>query len=255
MKPIAKKILYGVLPVSSILIIILGWFYVSYDKPLLFPTPMATVEKFIKLIERPLGRVPLWQHIWDSLRRVGIAVFCASILGVIFGILIGWFKALKASIGSIFEIIRPIPPIAWIPLITIWFGIGELSKVLIVFIGTFAIVVVNTYSSVSMVDPINISVGKMFHASNFQILREIVLPASFPAIFAGIRMAIGAGWAIVLAAEMIGATSGTGFLIFRGNETGDTALVFVGMFLIGVIGALISLVTTWIERKVTPWIE
>lgn len=255
MKKSIKSYLYAVLPIFSILLIILAWVYAAIDKPQLFPTPIDTYERLVRLIERPLGRVPLWQHVLDSLRRVGIAVFLASALGVVFGVLIGWFKTIRATFGSVFEIIRPIPPIAWIPLITIWFGIGEISKVLIVFIGTFAIVVVNTYSGVSMVDPLNVSVGKMFHATKFQTLREIVLPASLPAIFAGIRMAIGVGWAIVLAAEMIGATSGTGFLVFRGTETGDTALIFVGMIMIAIIGAFLSMIATWVERKICPWME
>ena len=152
-----------------------------------------------------------------------------------------------------FEVIRPIPPIAWIPLITIWFGIGEFSKILIVFTGTFAVVVVNTYTGVRMVDPLNISVGRIFHASKYRMLSEIVLPAALPAIFAGIRMAVGTGWAIVLAAEMLGAVSGTGFLISRGNEIGDTPLIFICMFIIGIIGALLSALTSYIERRACPW--
>ena len=126
---------------------------------------------------------------------------------------------------------------------------------LIIFVGTFSIVVTNTYTGVAMVDPLILSVGKIFHASHMQLLTDFILPAALPAIFSGIRMAIGVGWAIVLAAEMVGATSGVGFLIFRGNELRDMSLIFVCMFLIGIIGTLLSYGASLLERRLCPWNE
>ena len=252
-KPIWMKILLAVLPVISIGLLLAGWFVISKRRPELFPGPEAAWERFLGLLAKPLGRYPLSRHILDSLRRVAIAVVISCGLGIVFGTLMGWSRYFNATLGTLFEVIRPIPPLAWIPLITIWFGIGEFSKVLIVFIGTFANVVINTAAGVRMVDPIQLDVGKVFNAGQWQILRHIVLPASLPAIFAGIRTALGAGWAVVLAAEMLGATSGVGFLITRGNEIGDTSLILVSMFIIGVIGALLSAAASFVERKVCPW--
>ncbi|MGE5615172.1 MAG: ABC transporter permease [Bacillota bacterium] len=249
------KVIYYILPVLSVMLLLIGWIYISTKKPELFPSPLETGQRFLKFIERPLGRIPLWKHVLDSLRRVGIAVTLACTVGILFGLAIGWNRVIKSTFGTLFEVARPIPPIAWIPLITIWFGIGELSKILIVYIGTFSVVVVNTYTGVLMVDPINLSVGKIFHAGKFRTFYEIVLPASLPAIFAGIRMAVGTGWAIILAAEMLGAKSGAGFLISRGNEIGDTPLIFICMFIIGIIGALLSLLASYVERRVCPWKE
>lgn len=247
--------LYYVLPVLSVALLIVGWIFLASAKPDLFPTPAATWARFIEILQKPVARVPLYLHILRSLRRVVIALVFACVLGVIFGVMVGWNRTFKATLGSLFEIIRPIPPIAWIPLITIWYGIGEFPKVLIIFIGTFAIVVTNTYTGVAMVDPLNLSVGRMFHASRLQLLTDFVIPAALPAIFAGIRMSIGVGWAIVLAAEMVGATSGVGFLIFRGNELRDMPLIFVCMFLIGIIGALLSWAASKLERRLCPWNE
>ena len=136
-----------------------------------------------------------------------------------------------------------------------WFGIGEFPKILIVFIGTFFNVVVNTSTGVKMVDKLQLDVGRMFQANQLQILKEIVLPASLPAIFAGIRVALGAGWAVVLAAEMLGSQTGVGYLITLGNEIGDTALIFISMIVIGVIGALLSALATFIERRLCPWMN
>ena len=199
-----------------------------------------------------MGVTPLYIHIVDSLSRVGIAVGCASALGIVFGVLLGWSRWFASTVGVILEIFRPIPPLAWIPLITIWFGIGEFPKILIVFLGTFFNVVVNTSTGVKMVDKLQLDVGKIFGANQFQVLKEIVLPASLPAIFAGIRVALGAGWAVVLAAEMLGSQTGVGYLITLGNSIGDTALIFVCMIIIGVIGALLSAIATGIERRLLP---
>ena len=150
----------------------------------------------------PIMMMPVsYTHL--SLRRVGIAVGLSCFLGIIFGVMMGWNRYFNATLGMIFEVIRPIPPLAWIPLITIWFGIGEFPKILIVFIGTFANVVVNTATGVRMVDAQQLDVGKTFGASQFNTLLHIVLPASLPAIFAGIRTALGAGWAVVLALSLI----------------------------------------------------
>lgn len=176
-------------------------------------------------------------------------------LGVIFGVLLGWSRWFSSTVGVLFEIFRPIPPLAWIPLITIWFGIGEFPKILIVFLGTFFNVVVNTSTGVKMVDKLQLDVGKIFQANQLQVLTEIVLPASLPAIFAGIRVALGAGWAVVLAAEMLGSQTGVGYLITLGNEIGDTSLIFVSMIIIGVIGALLSAIATFVERRLCPWMS
>ena len=218
------------------------------------PAPTAIVNTFFEKIHSPNPEgATLQMNLLSSLRVALIGFVMAVVIGIPLGLFMGWYEPVDRLVRPVFEVIRPIPPIAWIPLITIWFGIGEFPKILIVFIGTFANVVVNTATGVRMVDAQQLDVGKTFGASQFNTLLHIVLPASLPAIFAGIRTALGAGWAVVLAAEMLGATSGVGFLITRGNEIGDTALILVSMFIIGIIGALLSSVTSWIERKACPW--
>ncbi len=252
-KRFISEIFYSILSLSSIILLILGWMYLASKRPELFPSPQETWDRLILFLEKPIRRIPLYSHVLDSLRRVGIAVLLACGFGIVLGTALGWSRLVKSTFGTIFELIRPIPPIAWVPLLTIWFGIGEFPKVLLVFIGTFAIVVVNTAAGVKMVEPLSLAVGKIFQANEFQMLKEIVLPASLPAIFAGIRTALGVGWAIVLAAEMLGAVSGTGFLITKGMSIGDTALIFICMFIIGIIGALLSVLASFIERRICPW--
>ena len=208
---------YYVLPVVSIGIFILAWVWLSSAENSMIPTPLATWEKFLNIMTNPIS------------------------------------QAINAVVDPIFEMLRPIPPIAWIPLIILWFGIGETSKIIIVFIGSFVPIVLNTYSGIKEIDPLLVSAGKVLGANRRQILLEITLPATVPAILAGIRTALSSGWMCVVAAEMIVAKQGVGFLIVRGQESGDTALIVVCMLVIGIVSMLLSTILSKLEGVLCPW--
>ena len=248
-----SDVVAAVLPVISVALLLILWYVVSKDHPLTFPTPIATWERFLLLLEQPIMHVSYLGHILVSLRRVLIALLFSWVIGISFGVLIGWNKKMNAFFGSIFEVLRPIPPLAWIPLITICFGVSELSKVRIVFIGAVMAVVINTRAGLQTVDPLYLDVGVAFNANKRQMLMEIAIPAAMPVIFAGVRTSTSVAWTVVLAAEMIGSSSGVGFLVVRGMNGDDLALVLVAMITIGVIGALLAVVTSFIERLVCPW--
>lgn len=241
------------LPVLAVLLVVLAWVIFSTNNPRLMPGPVAVFERLIKVFERPIAKTSLFGHAWASLQRVLTALVLAWIIGIFLGILIGWNRACKALIGSVFEIIRPIPPIAWIPIVIMWFGIGEFPKVLIVFIGTFVPLVINTAAGISLVDKINIDVGKVFGGKNLQILRQIVIPTALPSIFAGIRTSVSSGWTTVLAAEMIAAQKGLGALVTRGWQGSDMALVLVAVITIAIIGSILAILLNLLERVVCPW--
>ena len=188
-----------------------------------------------------------------SLRRVFIALGCAWLIGISFGILIGWNKKCNALFGPIFTAFRAVPPLAWVPLMTIWFGTGEFPKVLIVFIGALMPVVVNTQAGISNVIKEYLDIGTIFHANERQMLFEIAIPSALDAIFAGIRNSTSAGWMVVLAAEMLGGKSGVGFLIVRGMDSGDYPLCLLSMICIGVVGYLLAIVIQLLERIICPW--
>ena len=244
-----------ILPFLSLLLLIVLWFIVSGKNSRLFPTPKDTWDRFLLLLNKPVMRVSFWGHIAISLRRIVIALVVSWIIGIGFGVLIGWNKKLNSFLGSIFEIIRPIPPLAWIPLITIWFGIDEFSKILIVFIGAVMPVVINSRAGMQGIDPVYLDVGIAFNGNRKQILKEIAIPAAMPVIFAGIRTSTSVAWSVVLAAEMVGANAGVGFLVVRGMNGDDMPLVLVAMITIGIIGALLAVVTSLGERVVCPWIR
>lgn len=245
----------ALLSVASLVFLVLLWTFVSNRHPELFPTPPAVWERLLMMIEKPIGKTSILGHVGVSLRRVLLGLGFASLLGILIGLGMGWNKRFNAVVSPIFTSFRPIPPIAWIPIIILWFGVGEVPKIIIIFIGSFFIIGQNTAAGVGMVDPAYINVGKVYRASSWQMLRHIVLPAAFPAIMAGLRIGLSSAWMVVVAAEMLASKSGLGFLITRGSDNLDTALVLIGMILIGLIGWILSALFTWIERRICPWRE
>lgn len=249
-----NSIWYHILPISSIVLLIAAWFLGSSSNPLIFPAPDTVLQKVIELSQNELSGYTLIGHMGVSLLRVAISLGLAIIIGVPLGVLIGWSQTIRATIGALFECIRPIPMLAWIPLMVMWFGIGEKSKIIMIFLAALMPIVVNSYTGIKMISPLYLDVGRMFNASTErQLLSYIVLPAALPTIFAGIRNATSMALMVVLAAEMIAARAGLGFLINRGMEVFDVSLVMSGMVAIGVTGALVAVLTNFIERKLCPW--
>ena len=249
-----KKTFHIILPLLSLVLLVLLWLLAAQTVPD-FPSPADVVERFGLLNERPISDTGILGHVWASLQRVLKALGLSILIGIPFGLLIGWNKTFRGLFKPLFEVFRPIPPIAWIPLISLWLGVGETSKVLIIFIGTVMPIVVNTYSGVAMVPSQFLDASRSFGATHKQVLVDIVMPAALQSIFAGIKTALSAGWMVVLAAEMISAKQGLGFLITRGSDTNDLALCVISMIFIGIIGAIISYGFDFVERRLCPWIE
>lgn len=248
-----RNIFMTIAPFLSIALLIFIWISASKINSELVPTPTMVWDRLIRTFEKPISGQLIFGHIWASLKRVFIALLFSMGLGIPFGVMIGWSKTMNAIFGTIFELIRPVPPIAWLPIIIMWLGIGELPKVVIVFIGTIMPIVVNTSTGIKLIEPLNLSVGRMFNANERQLLFEIAIPSALPSIFAGFRAATSSGFMVVLAAEMIGAKAGLGFLVTRGMESFDVPLIMVGMLTIAIVGALLAVITDYIERRLCPW--
>lgn len=244
-----------ILPAVSIICFILLWYSAAAATNHRMPDPTEVFERFLRVLEKPIAKKSIFEHALISLSRVLKAILASIVIGLPLGLLMGWNKTFRGIVRPIFECIRPIPPIAWIPLITMWFGIYELPKVIIIFLGSFVPIVVNAYTGVAMVPELNTDAGRIFGATGGQLLTDIVLPTAFPSIFAGIRTAISSGWVVMLAAEMISAKSGLGFLVIRGQDVNDYPLILLAMVFIGVIGALLSAIANRIERWLCPWME
>ncbi len=251
-KGLGYKTCYFTFPVLSLVLFVLGWMSVSGGATGV-PSPAEVFERLIETFQGPVAKTPMIGHIGISLGRVFSALLIAVATGVPFGIMLGWNSTFRGLFKPIFEILRPIPAIAWVPLVTVWFGVGEIPKILVVYLGVVMPIIVNSYAGVMMVPQINLDVGKTFGASKRALLYDVVLPSSVDAIFAGVRTALSVGWMVLLAAEMISAQSGLGFLITRGSNAGDLALTIVAMLFIGIAGALFSYGFNYLERWMCPW--
>ena len=247
------RVAYKILPVVSVVLLVLLWLFAANIGGT-FPSPVEVWDRTVQLFEHPVKNRNLIIHVLASLKRVGIALAFDWTFGIAFGVMIGWFPKLRAFFSPLFDAFRAIPPLAWIPLITLWNGAGELSKIIIVIFGSLQSVVINVKAGLSTVDRMYLDVGTVFNATPAQRLFKIAIPSSLDAIFAGVRTSTSAAWMAVLAAEMLGAgDSGVGLLISRGMDSMDMPLVLTGMIAIGIVGALLAIVTQFAERLICPW--
>lgn len=248
----APNWLLRLLPVLSILLFLIVWHLVSLCTDML-ATPFETIKALIDMLFFPSTKVTLLHHVWASLWRVLAAYLLAIAVGVFLGVLFGCSHRFHDYCYPIFELLRPIPPIAWIPLIIMWLGIGESSKIAICFIGSIVPILVNTYFGVSNLDPTYLKFAKILGAGQQALLTQVILPGALPNILTGMKVALSSGWVCVLAAEMIAAREGLGYLIIRSMESGDMVHILVAMILIGAINFLFSWLFSKLEGAICPW--
>ncbi len=247
------SILDILLACSGFIVIIVIWSLASNSSSALIPHPEDVFKRLIASFSQKIGRYSLLQHTLVSLRRVVIGFSLAAVSGILVGIVMGRSKLADAIIRPLFEIVRPIPGVAWIPMAILWFGIGENSKYFIIFMGGFAHLVVNTYSGARRSDPLLIGVANMLGASNRQTFLNVVLPSCVPYIFAGLQVSLSTSWMAVLAAEMVSSTEGSGWIIIAGMESGDMTQIFVGIISIAVVGLLLAIIMRKAEQILCRW--
>ena len=194
----------------------------------------------------------LWKHIRDSLRREFIA-FCYASVAIPLGVMMGCFKWINEQVDPIIEILRPIPPIAWIPLSILWFGVGNTQNQFIIFLGIFFPILLNTIDAVKNVEPNIIRAARCLGANHWSVITRVILRAALPQIVTGIRIGLGVGWMALVAAELVGANSGLGFLINDARTVLRTDFILDGMIAIGLIGLIIDRIIRIAARKLMPW--
>lgn len=217
------------------------------------PGPLAVMKAFFESFYQPIGKYALPYHVLVSLYRVAIGLLTATVMGVFAGVGMGRSKVIRAIIKPVFELLRPIPPLAWIPLSILWFGLGTSNKVFIIFLCSFTFITMNAYDGARNVDPTLIGAARMLGASPTQVFLNIVLPSSVPNIFAGLQVAITTSWSAVVAAEIIYSEEGAGWIITTGMNNGNTVQIMVGMIAIGVVGFVLSSLMREIERRMCRW--
>ncbi len=214
----------------------------------LLPPPLLTATAFLEL----LISGELFVHVGASLGRVIVAWLLSTAIAIPLGLAMGRWRRFEKIIDPVVELFRPISPLAWIPLAILWFGIGETGKIFIIFIATFFPILLNTVSGVKGVDPVLIRAGQVLGCDTDRALfMKVILPASMPTIIVGLRISFGTGWAAIIAAELVAAQVGLGYLIADGMEILRSDLVLVGMVTIGILGVLIDAVFRVINRRFT----
>lgn len=244
-----------ILGIAGILSLLVLWQIISMIIPNknALPSPILVWTDFFESFVNPIGPRTILGHIGVSLLRVMIAYVLAASIGIFLGLLTAVSKMADAIIRPIFELIRPIPPLAWIPMAIIWFGIDETTKYFIIFIATFPTILLNAYTGARSVDPILIGAGQMLGANQRQIFLTVILRGAVPQIFAGLQVALSSGWMAVLAAEMVRSMDGVGWVIIRGMEVGDTVQILVGMVAIAIVGFLLAQMMHELERRLCEW--
>lgn len=214
----------------------------------LFPPPLKVGEALLTIIVDG----SLFEHIGISLYRFFTGYIIAVVLAIILGLILGRLPAVWSILDPIVQFLRPVSPIAWSPFIVLWFGIGSMPAIVIIFIAAFFPVLLSTVSAVRKIDKTYLRIAANFEMSQFETLRKIVLPASFPMIANGLHMALGAAWIFLVAGEMVGAQSGLGFLIVDARNALSLDLVMAAIVVIGLLGVLldrgIHLFEAWVNR-------
>lgn len=217
-------------------------------------TPLKIIVVFFRKMydPKPDGSI-LLVNIATSLQVALSGFGLAVVIGVPLGLCMGWYKGIDRFIRPLFEILRPIPPIAWIPFTILWLGIGLRAKAFIIFFTSVVPCVINSYTGVKLTNKTLINVAKTCGASNFQMFTRVAIPSSLPVVFAGIRIGLGNAWGCLVAAEMLAANAGLGYMISMGRQFVRPDIVILGMLVIGLIGALFAAGLSKIENTMTRW--
>jgi NitT/TauT family transport system permease protein len=248
----ANKLKQILPPLAVMAVLVVTWWIVVVEtESAIFPTPWQVVTGALELAQDGT----LWDHIGASLFRVGTGFLLAMLFAIPLGLWMGWVGGAYITLNPIFQMLRPISPIAWIPLAILWFGVGDVSPIFLIFISSVFPMMVQTTSGVHTIERRYLRAAANFGVSRYTLFRQVVIPAVLPQIIVGMRIGIGVAWLVVVAAEMIALRSGLGYMIMDSRNAGNRYdLVIAGMIIIGLIGLLLDGATRLLERlKTVRW--
>jgi len=233
-------------PLLSVVLLLAIWqAAIKWTETRVFPNPIQVTLALEELTRKGL----LLSYLWDSLARVSAGYLMAVVLGVPAGLLLGWYPVAAETFNPVIQMVRPISPLAWIPVAIVWFGVGNLAPVFLIFLASLLPIVVSTTNGVRNVPPMLPNAAQNFGLTSVALLLRVIFPASLPQILIGLRIALGIAWLVVVAAEMIAVNSGLGYLIIDARNAGKRYdLVVAGMLLIGLIGLFLDSCVRRLER-------
>ncbi|QBC33716.1 MULTISPECIES: ABC transporter permease subunit [Pandoraea] len=242
--------------VVTVLALLLLWIAITSSgmiKPLFLPGPRAIIEKFMQVATEGFAGSTLWEHTLASLYRVFGAFALACVTAIPVGILMGVSRIGRGVFDPPIEFYRPLPPLAYLPLVIIWFGIGEFSKVFLIYLAIFAPLAIAARAGVRSVSMEQIHAAYSMGASPRQIVMHVIVKSALPEIFTGMRIGIGVGWTTLVAAEMVAASSGLGFMVLNAAEFLASDIVIMGIIVIGFFAFGFDLIMRYLERVLVPW--
>ncbi len=255
MNNFGKKNKYFLFSISSVLVVLFAW-YLSVDvlqvtNQSVFPGPIKCFQTFIKKLytSAPDGAT-LLQNLFVSLEVALLGYLQGAIIGIPLGIMMAWNKWVDRFVRPLFDLIRPVPGIAWIPVFLVLFGIGIASKSMVIFLNALVACTVNAYTGIRQTSELHLWVGEVYGASNSQKLFRIAIPTAIPMIFTGLRVAMAGSWAALVAAELLASNNGLGYMIQSGSAICRPDIVIVGMLTIGAVGLILDVLLHQVEIRV-----
>ena len=239
----------------SIAAFILVWDTVAYRRVFSggLARPQEVIVQLGKMMVDTIAGKSLLGHIWASTQRILIGFSLASVVAVPLGLLMALNRYINAIVRPVFDLLKPMPPIAWISIAILWFGIGEQSKVFIIVVGTFVPCLLNSFNGARLIEPQLYDVVRMLGGNRRDEIIQVCFPAAFPAIFAGLQISLSIAWTCVLAAELVSSRSGLGFIIIQGMTLSKPAQIIGGMLVIAVVAWGTSLLVSGLEKYLCPW--
>jgi taurine transport system permease protein len=232
------------------------WWVVSASgtvSPLFLPTPPAVWRAFLEIIQEGYKGSPLTTHIGQSLKRLAIAFAIALLTAIPLGLLSGYFAKARAILDPFIEFYRPLPPLAYYTLLVLWLGIGDSSKVALLALAAFAPLYLSVVSGVAKVPADRINGARSLGANRWNLFAHVIFPSTLPDLFTGIRTSIGMTYTTLVAAEMVAAVSGMGWMVLDASKFLRSDIIFVGIILMGLIAVLIDVLIRWLEYNRVPW--
>jgi ABC-type nitrate/sulfonate/bicarbonate transport system permease component len=241
----------------SVAAVVAAWWFMTRPggaiSPLSLPPPQDVADAFIRLLKRPYLGSTLAQHVGASLSVALGGWLAAGVIGLPLGIAMGWWRRMRWIVFPIFQILRPVPPLAFIPLAILWLGIGESARIFVVFVAAIVPWVMNSMQAVYSIDSLLVRAASTLGASDRQILTRVVCRTALPTLVAGARIALGNAWTTLVAAELLAATAGLGYIAVNASRTLETGILLVAMGIIGLLGALFSVAMHGLTRILAPW--
>lgn len=248
------KTKYKIISILSLILFLVIWELITDVFHLMpkyvLPSPVKIIEVFIKKLysKSPDGST-LIAHAISSLEISMVAFLSAAVIGIPLGILMAWYKPVDMTVKPIFDMLRPIPPIGWIPIMILFLGIGLWAKVAVIFVGALIPCVINSYTGIKQANAVHLWVGRTFGATRSQLLFTVAIPTAMPVIFTGLKVSLGISWMTLVAAELLASTKGLGYMIQVARTIGRSDIIVMGMLVIGMVGLTLSVLLDFIENK------